>query len=240
MIDEFGFVIVRHVNNETTNKYWQEAYTRIRQFYDHAILIVDDNSNPQYLTTRTDLVNCQIINGQYPAVGELLGYYYFYKLHPFRRACVIHDSVFFNQKVDFATGQNVQFLWSFYHYYDEDEPTLKLIAEFADAASLNNLYLNKQSWLGCFGVMSVMSWEFLDKINFRHDLFPVALRIISCRAQRCYFERIFACMCYLNDSQTSASKFGDIHQYCRWGLTFEDYMSGGLSSYPVVKVWTGR
>lgn len=241
---DFGFIIVRHVNNETTNMYWQEAYTCIRKFYDDPIIIVDDNSNSQHLTVRTDLVNCQIIAAKFPAVGELLGYYYFYKLHPFHQACVIHDSIFFNTKIDMlnfgGSGSDVQFLWSFQHYFDEDAPTIELIRKFEDSTALTALYMNKGAWLGCFGIMSIISWELVDKINFRHNLFSVVLKHVSTRIQRCYMERIFAVMCYLNEPRGLGSKFGDIHQFCPWGKTFDDYNSGSLNHLPIIKVWTGR
>lgn len=252
MIPDFGFVIVRHVNNETTNKYWQEAYKCIRQWYSNPIIIVDDNSNTDFLTTRTDLVNCQIVNGEFPAVGEMLGYYYFYKLHPFVRACVIHDSIFFNKKVvDISSlpvpkkhlTRDVQFLWSFRRYNDEDVQTVELLSKFKDPNALATLFLSKNKWLGCFGVMSVINWDLLDKMNVRHDLFPVVLQNISTRPLRCLMERVFAVMCFLNDpglTVDSASRFGDIFEYCSWGATFEWYLTGALNQLPVVKVWTGR
>ena len=252
MLPDFGFIIVRHVNNETTNKYWQEAYRCIRQWYRDPIIIVDDNSKPEFLTTRDDLINCEVVNGEFPAVGEMLGYYYFYKLHPFSRACVIHDGVFLNKKLDSiktlpdpkkGLTRDVQFLWSFRRYNDEDVPTIELMSKFKDADSLVTLFLCKNKWLGCFGVMSVINWELLDRMNLRHDLFPTVLEHVSTRPQRCLMERIFACMCFLNDpglNVATVSKFGDIFEYCDWGVPFEYYIAGKLNHLPVVKVWTGR
>ena len=46
-----GFIILRHVNSKITNTYWQLCYKRIRKFYPkNKIVIVDDNSNYQYVT----------------------------------------------------------------------------------------------------------------------------------------------------------------------------------------------
>ena len=45
-----GFIILRHVNNEKTNMYWQKCYKNIRQFYpENDIIIIDDNSHYEYI-----------------------------------------------------------------------------------------------------------------------------------------------------------------------------------------------
>ncbi len=42
----YGFIILRHVNNELTNQYWIKSIHCIRQFYpENHILIIDDNSD---------------------------------------------------------------------------------------------------------------------------------------------------------------------------------------------------
>ena len=48
-----GFIILRHVNSETTNLYWQLSYDNVRQFYpENDIIIIDDNSNYQYVSNK--------------------------------------------------------------------------------------------------------------------------------------------------------------------------------------------
>ena len=37
----FGFIIIRHVNNELSDRYWKECYKCIRRFYDNSI--IDDS-----------------------------------------------------------------------------------------------------------------------------------------------------------------------------------------------------
>jgi hypothetical protein len=42
-MDKIGFIILRHVNNETTNYYWQDCYNHIRKYYpENIIMIIDD------------------------------------------------------------------------------------------------------------------------------------------------------------------------------------------------------
>jgi hypothetical protein len=51
MSKQIGFIILRHVNNELTNKYWIHCYKCIREFYpENKILIIDDNSDYKYIT----------------------------------------------------------------------------------------------------------------------------------------------------------------------------------------------
>ena len=48
---EQGFIILRHVNSEDTNKYWITCYDKIREFYpENKIMLIDDNSNYTYIS----------------------------------------------------------------------------------------------------------------------------------------------------------------------------------------------
>jgi hypothetical protein len=62
MNEEVGFIILRHVNSEKTNEYWQESYSCIRKFYpENKIIIIDDYSNTEFLKTDLNLYNTEII-----------------------------------------------------------------------------------------------------------------------------------------------------------------------------------
>lgn len=235
-----GFIIVRHVNSVETNNYWQEAYTCIRKYYDYPILIVDDNSDPNFLTSDLELVNCHGVKGDAPGAGEILGYYYFHLFKPFDRAVIIHDSVFIQQRINFEIIDDCAFLWTFTHQWDMDEPTLELISKLDQAEEIATLYQKKADWSGCFGIMSVITWEFLDAINTRHHLFETMLERIRDRLHRMYLERIFACVVEANMTGRTPSILGNIHQYCQWGRTFANYKRGENAHLPVIKVWTGR
>lgn len=74
---EIGFIILRHVNNDLTNKYWIHCYNCIRKHYqENHILIIDDNSNYNFITNK-ELYKTTIINSEYHQRGELLPYYYY-------------------------------------------------------------------------------------------------------------------------------------------------------------------
>lgn len=77
MIKSFGFIILRHVNNHLTNKYWIHCYDCIRKVYSSiTIIIIDDNSNYEFITHK-EMYNTHIIKSEYPGRGELLPYYYY-------------------------------------------------------------------------------------------------------------------------------------------------------------------
>ena len=230
---ETGFIILRHVNNEETNKYWIHCYNCIRKYYpENPILIIDDNSNINYLTT-IDLYNTTIIHSEYPARGELLPYYYYLHNKIFDTAVIIHDSVFINSYIDFSVN-NYKILWEFEHIWDQIEDETRMI-RLLDNAELLAFYENKDLWKGCFGCMTVITHDFLRSIHDKYDISKL-LDCVLTRYNRCSFERVLACLLQKNGEKQTL--FGNIHQYCTWGINFEE--KGQYQHLPLIKVWTGR
>ena len=96
---DFGFIILRHVNSKQTDFYWKESYKCIRKLYPkQKIIIIDDNSNYK-LVSKFKTENCEVVQSEYPARGELLPYFYYARNPWFSRAVIIHDSVFIKKKV---------------------------------------------------------------------------------------------------------------------------------------------
>jgi hypothetical protein len=233
----FGFVIVRYVKDIESSLYWQHCCKAIRKLYPQApILIVDDNSDKRYLT-EFETTDYTVVNSEFPRRGELLGYYYFHKLRPFEKAVVIHDNVFFNRTIDFNV-HDVQFLWTFDHTYDNKTEEELLLA--ALPVGVRSLYSDGTAWLGCYGVMSVISWTFLDRLDAELAFFSALLPVVTTRDRRKALERVFACACTYMQRNVN-STFGDIHQY-RWGrnISFEEHLRGTNADMPVVKILTGR
>ena len=49
-MNQFGFIITRHVNSVKTNKYWNISMKLLRRLYPHAkIVIIDDNSLQEFV-----------------------------------------------------------------------------------------------------------------------------------------------------------------------------------------------
>jgi hypothetical protein len=93
-------------------------------------------------------------------------------------------------------------------------------------------------WEGCFGGMTVITYNYLKEIDKEFRLSCLIPHIL-CRVDRCAFERILACLLQVN--YKSKSILGCIHKYSKWGLTYNDYLNSRYNiELPVIKVWTGR
>ena len=221
MSKQIGFIILRHVNNELTNKYWIKCVNSIRQYYpENKILIIDDNSNYEYITEET-LYKTTIINSEYPKRGELLPYYYYLHNKLFDIAVIIHDSVFINKYIDMSV-EKYKFLWEFEHYWDQIEDETKMIKIFNDL-ELKEFYENKHLWKGCFGGMSIITHDYLTYINNKYDISKLLDYVLN-RYNRCSFERVIACL--LQKEETKQTLLGNIHNYCHFGTNInqiDDY-----------------
>lgn len=245
-----GFIIVRHVNSKQTDYYWKECYTCIRKWYDNPIIIIDDSSNFEYLNDNLKLVNCHIIyDTEHKGCGELLGYYYYHLLKPFESAVILHDSVFIQKYVDFSLRDaNMQFLWTFNSAWDTELNTYyhELCSPMPLYEEILAFYRQRQ-FRGCFGLMSVIKWDFLDLLAEDGLLFALG-QIKGRRDARSALERILGFMAFRRDP-TIQARWGEIHSYIRWGTTFLEYLGSGIGvvggihsddKLDIVKVWTGR
>lgn len=232
-MSETGFIMLRHVNSELTNKYWNICYDCIRTYYpEHAILIIDDFSNYQYINERT-LYKTTILKSEYKGRGELLPYYYFLHNKLFDTAVILHDSVFINKLFDISVDK-YKILWDFIHNWDQIDDETKMIKLFNDTALLD-FYTNKTLWTGCFGGMSIITHDHLVSINDKHDLSKL-LDYVLTRFNRMSFERVIACL--LQFSAPKTVLYGDIMKYGEWQLQFKD--KDRTKHLPLTKVWSGR
>ena len=99
---KMGFIISRHVRDVTTNYYWNFAVQSIRKHYPHLqIVIIDDNSDYNFVKQFTEYTNVKIINSEFNGRGELLPYIYLLKYRFFENALIMHDSVFIHKPINF-------------------------------------------------------------------------------------------------------------------------------------------
>ena len=244
-----GFIILRHVISETTNRYWMLCYDCIRRYYPlHRIMIIDDNSNYEFVTNKT-VTNTVLIQSEYKGRGELLPYYYFLHHKLFDTAVLLHDSVFINRPIDFKVT-NYKMLWDFKHHSDQIEDETRMIHLFQDN-KLYEFYKQKHKWTGCFGGMSIITHDYLKFIHQRYDISKL-LKVVLNRYNRMSFERVIGCLLQYMDSPNtrevqikkfmfnskSNSLLGDISKYCPWMISFQH--KDQYSYLPITKVWTGR
>ena len=255
-----GFILLRHVNSQKTDKYWQHSWKCIRKFYpENKIVIIDDNSDKTYLTDVSacyindasgidgTLFNTMIINSTYKKRGELLPYYYFFKYKFFNRAVIIHDSVFIQKYIDF--GNENKFLWHFEHTWDKPHYEKQILFNLDQCEFLNYFHDSKNLWNGCFGAMSVISYDLLDSMNAKYNMMEL-LNHIQTREDRMSFERIFAIMFTIENNWEASSIFGNIIEYSQKqknitinkGLTDEEFekLKETPTDLSILKIWCGR
>lgn len=257
-VNDYGFIITRHVNSEKTNKYWNNCVKCIRRFYPfRKIVIIDDNSNQSFIKADFDYKNVMIIQSEFPKRGELLPYYYFLKNAFFKNAIIIHDSVFFHKRIHFEKFNNIKVLplWHFPSDTENVQNTMRISNSLKNSYYIQSLLnkkdemvltmnANTKSWRGVFGVQSYINYEFLKYIDLKYNITNM-IKVVSCREDRCCLERIFGCIfcTEYNKLNKIKSLFGSIFKYQNWGYSYEsyedDYSKNKLPKY-IVKVWTGR
>ena len=256
-MDSYGFIITRHVNSAKTNKYWNQCVKCIRTLYPlKKIVIIDDNSNKNFIKMDFPYTNVIILESQHKGRGEFLPYYYFLKNKFFENAVIIHDSVFIHKRIQFESliGTKVMPLW----YFNPDKENLTNTLRICDALrdreswgirqklTLENAILGMQhtKWYGCFGVQSFINHDFLVYIEDKYKISNMISKVL-CRADRCCLERIMGCIFFSENNPilNKKSLFGNIMKYYTYGYSYDEYerdFARGRLPKAVVKVWTGR
>jgi hypothetical protein len=255
-MNSFGFIITRHVNSETTNKYWNHSVKLLKTLYPgKKIIIIDDASNQNYVKADFDYKNIEIVQSEFPRSGEILPYYYFIKNKYFDNAVILHDSVFFNKRIPFETLKNLNVLplWHFNPDKENITNTLRITQSLKNfniihsKITLNDFafVLPHDKWYGCFGSQSYINHDFILQINNKYNVINL-VRTIKNRTDRCCLERIIGCIFFTESNNLIKTKslFGDIMKYQKWcDYSFDKYISDfkkGTLPKSVVKVWTGR
>ena len=251
----FGFVITRHVNSEKTNKYWNKCVNLINHLYPSVpIVIIDDNSDEQYLVPFDDY-NVTIIKSEYPKRGELLPYIYYLKYKWFESAIFIHDSLFIHKRMPFEKIKaDVLPLW--HHKYDKENLSnivritshlknkQKLISRLTSSDDFP-FNIVKNNFNLCFGCQCYIKLSFLEKIDKKYNLINLVNPIHN-RPDRCALERITGLLFHEEFPQLSRyqSMFGDIKKHHKaFFYTYDDYIDDYNKKqikHGFVKVWTGR
>jgi hypothetical protein len=238
---DFGFIITRHVNSDKTNRYWNRNVKLIRTFYPKKlIVIIDDNSNSSFLRPFHDYKNLIIVQSEYPGRGELLPYIYYSRNKWFERAVIIHDSVFFHERINFEKFNNIPAI-SMWHWHSRfNECHLENSLRIADSLNFSDVIkvnLHKKNWVGCFGVQSYIRHNFLTLIMNKYNINNL-INVVKCRDDRCSLERIFAVIFYL-ELKLTRSIMGDMTALDMWNRTFDEYIKSSPKA-KLVKVFTGR
>ena len=231
-----GFIILRHVNDELSNKYWIDYYNSIRKYYPECdIVIIDDNSDYKYIDSENiELYKTKIIYSEYPGRRELLPYYYYSKQKFFDIAVILNDSTIIQRHVNFYV-ENYKIIWEFEHDWDQLYDEMRIIKEAFNCPDLLNFYLNRSLWKGCLKGMTIITHNFLKLINTKYDMSKLLNFIIN-KSHRSCFERIIACL--LQKHYKNEPMLGPIQDYCPWGITYHEKEK--FSHLPLLKYGQSR
>ena len=254
----YGFIITRHVNSEQTNKYWNQCVKLIRTFYPlRQIIIIDDNSNQEFVKADHNYKNLTIIQSEYPGRGELLPYIYYLRYKWFNSAIIIHDSLFIHRRIPFEKfSLPVIPLW----HHDYDKENQHNIIRITSALKNNQHLIRKiahhddiplslkhttNHFNLCFGGQCFIKLSFLEKLQNKYNITNL-VNVVHNRTDRCSLERVLGllfCQEYPRLVK-NASLFGDILKQRRaFAYNYDDYTEDLRRKkviHPFVKVWTGR
>ena len=255
MTQSYGIIMTRHVNSQETKLYWNRSIKCIRRIYPFIkIIIIDDNSNYNFIKSEYDYKNIEIIQSEFKGRGELLPYYYYIKNKFFENALIIHDSVFIYTKINFDSliKEKTQILPIWYFHPDKEDLTNRLrIANslknnytIIDKLSLNTIVLGmSESWYGCFGVQSFINHDFLIYLEKKYNITNMINQVVTRQDRQC-LERIFGCLFFTEMKiKNRRSLLGDIMRYQKYGYTYKQHLNDikkGRIPKAIIKVWTGR
>jgi hypothetical protein len=235
-MQDFGFILTRHVNSQTTNLLWLECVQQIKARYPTIpIVIIDDNSDYRYVKN-VKVSNCIVVQSEYPKRGELLPYFYLLKHRWFKKAVILHDSVFVQKPLE-LNAENAP-LWHFTNIYEDFNEEQKMLRMLTNSEPLLEAHRTNQ-FKGMFGVMSVVTLDFLVRLE-QHYTFTRWIHYVSSRKHRMCLERAMGVLFTVENA--GESLFGNIFEYCQWGTTYVQYAKNRspFQRYPLVKVWSGR
>ena len=251
----YGFIITRYVNSEKTNRYWNQSVKLIRTYYPYRqIVIIDDNSNYDFVNSDHEYKNISIVQSEFPGRGELLPFIYYLKYKWFANAVIIHDSLFIHNRIPFEQFKlPIIPLWHS-DYDKENLQNLLRISKYLKKNSLLNKILNgneinilgiNNKYSLCFGVQCYINLHFLENIEIKYSISNL-VNAVHCRADRCALERIFGIIFTIEYPKlhNMPSFFGNIHKTKNaFTYNYDSYI-GDLQenklSHKFVKVWTGR
>lgn len=240
-MNDLSFIILRHVENEGQNLFWNECYDCIRKFYKYEkIYIIDDHS--KYEPKRdSKLFNTSIINSEFPPNrAELLPYYYYYIKEFSKNTIIVHDTVFINSKIDpsLLTTKTYHFLWSAKHNWDPNERILEILKKMDNSQNLIKKFDNKQNWDVCFGAMAILNLDYIKKIFDNTNYFEILISEIKSRDDRMCFERISALL--LTDTIKTKTLNGDVAKQRKLCSSWSSYIKKYNKKAKMYKIWVGR
>ena len=204
-MSSFGFIIPSYVNGPYAYHRLKTCIDSIRKHYPLIlIVIIDDNSDidiSELMTMDSKLIVEQSLIKR---GGEINPYYHFFYKKYFDVAIIIQDSTYIKSLVPVNISEvKVKFFYYFnIHNPSWDEEFEKVFNNFYDNISditkrkdIKNFSNDRNKWLGCFGIMSIISHDYLKMMNDKTNFIEMCQHVKN-RTDRMIMENIFAVCCF--------------------------------------------
>lgn len=254
-LTEFGIVIPSLIINDKTLNALIHQIELLHSYYPYTqIVIIDDYSviNLQEVLSKYSFII--VILSFQKGLAELLPYYYLYYYHIFHKMLFISDKYFMKDKLDVSSINSIKFIrYSNNHLTDwsiieeplteyniangiktHDDKILDLMKQCYKVDHpfykyFLNIYFQKEKWVVCFSIMSVITITYLIKLQSLTNIMCIFPNIKT-RRDRMAMESIFAIACLytgeidMNDisyhgiwKNMQWNENGDIYDnYCDW------------------------
>lgn len=214
----FGFILSSYINSHVSYRSLIDSISLIRRIHPkRKIVIIDDHSQWNFNNFPSD-ENIIRVPSKHKGGGEMNPYYYFYHNKPFDRAVIIHDSFHLLAPIENIDEIDVKFIWHFNvhrtRWHNTMEPESEYnkknniknhddkIIDFVAKSEMtedfkswfNTIYMDKDRWTGCFGIMSIISHDFLTLLQEKTNILST-LEKIRDRRDRMVMESVFALAC---------------------------------------------
>jgi hypothetical protein len=248
-MDEVIFVVIRHITKKLNNSHdiWKACYNSIRKFYSNKIIVIDNNSDYSLFNDDDNtLINCEIINSQYPENRLFSPFFELLKID-FNRAVIIHDGVIFQKYVDFTCFNSVKYIW---HFDTKDFDNHNLINKQLDALDNNtdlHCIFKEKQFVGCMGCCLAITKTFLNTLQERHNIQNL-VKYIENQEDAIAFERTISLLCCLNYPEiiSDISFEGEIRNMS-WGYRYSNFINNNkivngvdITDKHIIKIFCAR
>jgi hypothetical protein len=210
-----GFIIPTYLVNEQQYKILSRNIELIHQHHHQSkIVLIDDNSPYSYTFEHNPLL--LVVKALNKTAGEVHAYWYWYHWKWFDHAIILHDCCEIHCNIPYIES-GVKYLWFFDNHrewenviLDDDIKTANIKTHLDEIVVLIKCHPDKECaekmletllhhsnlFICCWGLMSIMSYDFLVETQKKTkwlDLYP----FIKGRRNRMAMETIFSIVCYL-------------------------------------------
>jgi len=217
-MSNLGFIIPTHCSKKEHILSLNTCISNIRMFYpNNKIIIVNDDSTEDIVLYNNE--NVEIIDSIVKKGGEVNPYILYLENKYFDKAVIIHDGMYIKKKLENIDKiENVMFIWYFTNHRTDwcfikepkseynksnniethDDLIIHCVKKYPFTEEFKeytlSLYYYKLNWCGCFGIQSIITHNFLHKLESKTGIVTV-FKNFNSRRLRMVGESLFSIAC---------------------------------------------